>query len=95
MVDGDGTLASGSGAVSVEHGVAGEYVVTFQRNVDSCAAVAAPGSHKTTGPPAVPAGIANSSTNGSTVTVLTRVVQAPGIFAATDRSFHLIVQCAS
>jgi len=95
VVDADGTLVAGSGADSVHHGVAGEYVVTFRRNLDNCAAVAAPGSHRTTGPPAVPAGIANSSTNGNTVTVLTRVVQPPGIFAATDRSFHLIVQCAS
>jgi len=93
VVDGDGSLFDGSGAVSVQHNVAGEYTVTFNRNVDDCAAVAAPGGHKTTGPPAIPVGIANTGTNGSVVTVLTRVVQPPGIFQATDRGFHLIVMC--
>jgi hypothetical protein len=94
-VDADGTLAQSvhGGAISVEHTVVGEYVVTFARNVDNCAAVAAPGGHKTAGPPAIPAGIANSSTNGNTVTVHTQVVTAPGVLQPSDRSFHLILMC--
>lgn len=92
VVDADGSLAHGT-AVSVTHSVAGEYVVTFSQNVDNCAAVANPGGHKSAGPPAIPAGIANSSTNGNTVTVITRVVQAPGLFEPTDKGFHLIVMC--
>jgi len=67
--------------------------VTFNRNVDNCAAVASPGGHKTTEPPAIPVGIANAGTDGNNVTVLTRVVQAPGIFQPADRAFHLIVVC--
>jgi hypothetical protein len=94
VVNADGTLFAGNGAVSVVHSVVGEYVVTFDTNVDGCAAVAAPGSHKTTGQPAIPVGIANSATNGSSVTVLTRVVNPPGVFEPSDRSFHLIVECA-
>lgn len=93
VVEADGTLFHGSGATGVQHAVSGEYVVTFNKNVDNCAAVAAPGGHKTTAPPAIPVGIANAGTNGNTVTVLTRVVQAPGIFVPSDRAFHLIVDC--
>jgi hypothetical protein len=92
VVDADGTLAHGS-AVSVQHTVVGEYILAFSRNVDACAAVAAPGGHKTTGPPAIPAGIANSSTDGNTVIVHTQVVQSPGLFVPSDRSFHLILSC--
>jgi hypothetical protein len=92
VVDGDGTLAHGT-AVSIQHTVAGEYVLTFAQNLDNCAAVASPGAHKSTGPPAIPAGLANSSTDGNTVTVITRVVSPPGVMQPTDRSFHLIVMC--
>jgi hypothetical protein len=96
VVDSDGTLFKGSGATTVQHSVVGEYVVTFNRNVDECAAVAAPGGHKTgTGPPATPQGIANSSTNGNTVIVLTRFLQTPSGIAPADRSFHLEVLCAT
>ena len=94
VVDGDGTLAHGT-AVSISHTVSGEYTLTFGRNLDNCAAVAAPGGHKTTGPPAVPAGFANASTDGNTVTVITRVASPPGVMQPTDRSFHLIVMCAA
>jgi hypothetical protein len=93
VVDADGTLAHGT-AVSIQHTVAGEYTLTFSQNLDNCAAVAAPGGHKIAGPPAIPAGFANASTDGSTVTVITRVVAQPGLMQPTDRSFHLIVMCA-
>ena len=92
VVDSDGTQAHGT-AVSIQHNVVGEYVLTFAQNLDNCAVVAAPGGHKTTGPPAIPAGIANSSTDGNTVTVITRIVAPPGVLQITDRSFHLIVMC--
>lgn len=93
VVDPDGTIARSGGAVSVTHDVVGEYVVTFNRNVDNCAAVAATGGHKSTAPPAIPVGIANAGTNGTTVTVLTRVVVPPGVFQPADKGFHLIVSC--
>jgi hypothetical protein len=93
VVDADGTLAYGT-AVSVSHTVSGEYTVTFARNVDNCAVVAAPGSHRTTGQPAIPAGFANASTDGNAVTVITRVVSPPGVMQPTDRSFHVIVMCS-
>jgi hypothetical protein len=93
VVDADGTLAHGT-ALSISHTVSGEYTVTFGQNVDNCAVVAAPGAHRTTGQPAIPAGFANASTEGNTVTVITRVVSPPGIMQPTDRSFHLIVMCA-
>jgi hypothetical protein len=92
VVDADGTQADGT-AVSIQHTVAGEYHLTFSRNLDDCAVVASPGGHRTTGPPAIPAGFANASTDGSTVTVITRVVSPPGVMQPTDRSFHLIVMC--
>jgi len=93
VVDGNGTLAHGT-AVSVSHAVVGEYTLTFGQNLDNCAAVAAPGGHKTgTGPSAIAVGFANASTNGNTVTVITRVVSPPGVMEPSDRSFHLIVMC--
>ena len=81
VVDADGTQADGN-AVSIQHTVAGEYRLTFSRNLDDCAVVASPGGHRTT-----------ASTDGSTVSVITRVVSPPGVMQPTDRSFHLIVMC--
>jgi hypothetical protein len=94
VVDADGTKVSGT-ATSIQHTVAGEYVLTFAEDLTGCAVVAAPGGHATTGPPAIPAGFANASTNGHTVTVITRVVQPPGVMEPADRGFHLIAMCGA
>lgn len=94
VVDGDGSPYKSSGGVTVNHVGVGEYIVRFNRNVDDCAAIAAVGFHKTSSPNlATPQGLANSSTSGDTVTVLTRLIQAAGAIAA-DRPFHLGLLCS-
>ncbi|MBP0018610.1 MAG: glycoside hydrolase family 18 protein [Cyanobacteria bacterium SBLK] len=91
VVNLDGTLARGFGAVSSQRLSTGAYEVIFNRNVRNCAYVAT-------------VGLAGSSgaTEPAAVSVVGRYNNVNGVYVATsgfslgtqkDEPFHLIVQC--
>jgi hypothetical protein len=90
VVNANGTLARGLGAVSSQRLALGAYEVIFNRNVRDCAYVATIGL----------SGSAFSSPPGE-ITVVGRVTSANGVFltvsnsagAPTDLGFHLAVHC--
>lgn len=90
VVDQSGNLWKSRGAISSTKNGTGEYQVTFNRNLDKCAAVASTGGHKLTSNTSTGTsiGTASASTNGNTVDVFT---QYNGV--DYPRTFHLIVVC--
>lgn len=83
VVNADGSLARGSGVISVVHPVAGTYRVQFNRNISACAWL---------GTTRASFGFIETEIYGSTTdTVLVRT-RDPGN-SDSDRSFHLAVIC--
>jgi hypothetical protein len=83
VVNADGSLARGSGVVTVVHPVAGSYRVQFNRNISACAWLATTRASF---------GFVETEIYGSTTdTVLVRT-RDPGN-SDSDRSFHLAVVC--
>lgn len=93
VVNLDGTLARGNGAVSsLANGVDGQYVVSFNRDVSGCAYVASGGEATASGPDdAVVFTVAPAFGNTSGVFVQ----EWDGVLAQDSYSsgFHLIVVC--
>jgi len=79
----DGTLSDGAGAVSVTNNAAGQYIVTFTRNVAGCIAVASPQLNSRI--------VAANANNSTTVSVFTQVSST---LTFTNAAFNLIVFCA-
>jgi hypothetical protein len=90
VVNPDGSLARGFGAVSSQRLAAGQYEVVFNRNVTGCAYIATIGL----------SGSSGASPSGE-ITVVGRAGNANGVFLTTtdsagnfaDRGFHLAVHC--
>lgn len=97
IVDDDGTLYRGSGVVSTRRGgpSSGSYLVTFNRDVSQCAAVASTGGHplgpgSSTG---ISVGTASAATAGSPFEGVVSVLTKNPAGADADRIFHLAVFC--
>jgi len=93
VVNVDGTLARGSGAVSSEAlGVDGQYVVTFNRDVSQCAYVGAGGEATPfTSDDGITIGAAPSDSNSNAVFI--QEYDAVLGFDSYSSGFHLIVVC--
>jgi hypothetical protein len=92
VVNEDGSLARGNGAVSSSQTAPpGDYLVTFNRDITSCAYIATIGLTGSSGT-ATPGQIdvVRSSASAATVWVAT----SDGAGAESNRPFHLVVMCA-
>ena len=89
VVGADGALTRKNGAASVTKLGTGDYEVAFGASVTACAYNATLGSGDTSDPPAGEVGVSQRSGNANAVRVVTR--DSAG--AATDRPFHLTVNC--
>jgi len=90
VVSSGGALTRGSGALSASLIAKGEYQVTFDQDVSSCAYVATVGTIYQSGSEPY-AGIAVSTSPGESAAVVAAVTDFTG--AAINASFHLTVIC--
>jgi hypothetical protein len=88
VVSAGGTLNRSNGATAASGDGAGEYQVTFNRDVSNCASQATLGEPDATDPPAGEIGVAGGS-SANNVKVVTR--DSTGVRA--NRGFHVSVNC--
>jgi hypothetical protein len=93
VVSGNGALARGRGVTNAIRTAAGRYVVTFDREVRSCAYVATVGDVSAAGPGNGTATVASNAGNPNAVDVRTVTYNAAGNPVDENRPFHLIVSC--
>ncbi len=93
VVDADGNLIRGAGAVSAEMAATAHYDVIFDRNVTGCAYVAVLGSVDSTLGPQGEAQVAQDPANPNGVRVRTTNSDGTAIPKISAASFHLHVAC--
>jgi len=90
VVNADGTLARGYGALSSKHLNPGHYEVLFKRGLRKCAYTLTLGSSGSSGSPPIGYG-GVVGRNGAVTGVYVETYNSGG--AATDAGFHMIVAC--
>jgi hypothetical protein len=92
VVDAGGNLVRSTSGVSVAHSGPGSFVVTFPRDVSSCAYTATVGLSTSDVPPRAFATTAPSASSNDGVLVVT-YVSGQTTFGIADAPFHLLVVC--
>jgi hypothetical protein len=93
VVDENGVLLKGSGVTAVQRTTLGRYLVTFNRTVTDCAAIAGAGTRGTLDTDAITPGLLSTSPSGNQVALIAKKYEFSGHLQPEDVGFHLAVFC--